>query len=152
MPIPRGWPHRGIDFKFDFFSEFEFIFETALGYGSGDWGTCFDEKNQRQNFSCQCPFTVSFRNTMAFSASWTALVFQERALLAVEMLLSTACASGPDIFLVRSSKIYCCCNLVRCCIFEAESRLEPYKLDTQLLLLKKCGSAHHVKFSDYSLN
>jgi hypothetical protein len=44
MPIPRDGPHRGIDCKFDFFSEFEFIFEKALGYESGGWAKCFDEK------------------------------------------------------------------------------------------------------------
>ncbi len=57
MLILRCGPHRGIDYKFNFFSEFEFILKTALGYGSGDWVMCFDEKNQRQNFLCQCPFT-----------------------------------------------------------------------------------------------
>jgi hypothetical protein len=46
MPILRGGPHKGIDCKFNFFSEFEFIFETALGHESGDWGTCFDEKTR----------------------------------------------------------------------------------------------------------
>jgi hypothetical protein len=56
MLILRDGPHRGIDCKFEFFSEFEFIFEKALGYETGSWGMCFDEKNQRQNFSCQCPF------------------------------------------------------------------------------------------------
>jgi hypothetical protein len=45
-----GWATPGVDYKFDLFSEFKFIFEMALGYGSGDWGTCFDLKNQRQNF------------------------------------------------------------------------------------------------------
>ncbi len=58
MSIPRDGPHLGIDCKFECFSEFEFIFEKALGYESGGWRTCFDEKNQRQNFSCQCPFKV----------------------------------------------------------------------------------------------
>ncbi len=28
----------------------------ALGIESGGKGTCSDEKNQRKNFSCQCPF------------------------------------------------------------------------------------------------
>jgi hypothetical protein len=56
MSIPRDGPHRGIDCKFEFFSEFEFILEKALGYESEGWGTYFDLKNQRQNFSCQCPF------------------------------------------------------------------------------------------------
>jgi hypothetical protein len=36
--------------------EFEFIFETALGWGSVGWGTCFYFKNQRQNSSWHCPF------------------------------------------------------------------------------------------------
>ncbi len=34
----------------------------ALGYQLGGWGTCFyEKKNQRQNFSCQCPFKMSVR-------------------------------------------------------------------------------------------
>jgi hypothetical protein len=44
---PTDGPHRGIDCKFEYFSEIEFIFETALGYESGGWGTCFDEKKTR---------------------------------------------------------------------------------------------------------
>jgi hypothetical protein len=58
MLILQGGAHRGIDCKFEYFSEFKFIFETALGYEAGVSGTCFDEKNQRQNFSCQCPFKL----------------------------------------------------------------------------------------------
>jgi hypothetical protein len=46
MSIPRDGPHRGIDCKLEFFSEFEFIFEKALGYESGGWRTCFDEKTR----------------------------------------------------------------------------------------------------------
>jgi hypothetical protein len=56
MPISRGGSHRGINCKFEYFSKFEFIFETALGYDSGGWGTFFYEKNKRQNLLCQCPF------------------------------------------------------------------------------------------------
>ncbi len=41
------------------FSEFKVLFETALGYESGGWGTCSAEKNQRKNLSCQCPFKGS---------------------------------------------------------------------------------------------
>jgi hypothetical protein len=55
MQIPRG---GGIDCQFKYFSEFKFIFETALGYVSGGLWTCFDEKHQRQNFSCHCPFKL----------------------------------------------------------------------------------------------
>jgi hypothetical protein len=51
MLILRGGPHKGINCKLDLFSEFEFIFEMALGYGSGDWGMCFDEKT-RGEISC----------------------------------------------------------------------------------------------------
>jgi hypothetical protein len=50
MPILRDGPHRGIDCKFDFFSEFEFIFEKALGYESGGWAKCFDEKKTEAKF------------------------------------------------------------------------------------------------------
>jgi hypothetical protein len=50
MPILRGGPNRGADYEFNFFSEFEFIFETALGHGSGDWGMCFDEKKTEAKF------------------------------------------------------------------------------------------------------
>jgi hypothetical protein len=46
MPIPRGGPHWGIDFKFDLFSEFEFIFETAVGYGSGIGGRVLMKKTR----------------------------------------------------------------------------------------------------------
>jgi hypothetical protein len=42
--------HRRINCKFEYFSEFEFIFETALLYESGDWGTCFDEKKPEAKF------------------------------------------------------------------------------------------------------
>jgi hypothetical protein len=47
MPIPQGGPHGVIDCKFKYFSEFKFIFETALGYESEGWGMGFDEKYQR---------------------------------------------------------------------------------------------------------
>ncbi len=30
----------------------------TFGYKSGDWWTCFDEKNRMQKISCQCPFKV----------------------------------------------------------------------------------------------
>jgi hypothetical protein len=58
MLIPLGEAtlgHCGIDCKFVHFREFEFLFETALGYISGDWETCFDEKT-RGKISCQFPF------------------------------------------------------------------------------------------------
>ncbi len=35
MLILWGVPHWGIDYKFEYFSEFEFIFETALGMTQG---------------------------------------------------------------------------------------------------------------------
>jgi hypothetical protein len=60
MLILRGGPHQGIDCKFEFFSEFEFIFETALGYGSEEWGTYFDEKNQRQKYRVSVPLSTFF--------------------------------------------------------------------------------------------
>jgi hypothetical protein len=51
-----GGPHRGINCKFEDFSEFKFILKTSLGYESGGLGTCFDEKNLRQNLSSQSSF------------------------------------------------------------------------------------------------
>jgi hypothetical protein len=39
---PGGGPHRGIRFEFEYLGEFEFIFETALGYEAGGCGTSFD--------------------------------------------------------------------------------------------------------------
>jgi hypothetical protein len=50
MPIPWGGPHWRIDCKFEYFSEFEFIFKTALGYESGGWRPCFDEKPEAKFF------------------------------------------------------------------------------------------------------
>jgi hypothetical protein len=52
--------HTGGSTANSIFCKFEFIFEKALGYESVGWGTCFDEKNQRQNLLCQCPFKVLF--------------------------------------------------------------------------------------------
>jgi hypothetical protein len=40
---PAG-SHQGTSFDFEFLGNFEFIVETALGYQSGSWGTCYDEK------------------------------------------------------------------------------------------------------------
>jgi hypothetical protein len=48
MPILRGRPHRGIDYKFDFFSEFEFIFKTALGMDQGIGGRVLMKKKQKR--------------------------------------------------------------------------------------------------------
>ncbi len=59
----------------------------ALGYESGGWETCFDEENQKQQFSCQCPFNsgqsyfefeylrefeTEFENILGYE-SWTQL-------------------------------------------------------------------------------
>ncbi len=58
--IPRDGPHRGINNKFEYLGEFEFIFETALWWGSVGGGTCFYFKNQRQNSSWHCPFNCLY--------------------------------------------------------------------------------------------
>jgi hypothetical protein len=54
--ILRGGPQRGISFEFEYLGEFEFVFETALGYESRGRETCFDEKNCMQKISRYCPF------------------------------------------------------------------------------------------------
>jgi hypothetical protein len=65
-----------IDCKFEFFSQFKFTFEKALGYESGSWGKCFDEKKQRQNFFCQCPLNVAIIHTLKVK-SLTFLFFSD---------------------------------------------------------------------------
>ncbi len=39
MLILQGESHRGMDYKFEYFSKFKFIFKTALGYEAGGLGT-----------------------------------------------------------------------------------------------------------------
>ncbi len=46
----------GISFKFEYIGDFEFIFETALGYESGGLGAYFEVKNIRmRKILCQRP-------------------------------------------------------------------------------------------------
>jgi hypothetical protein len=49
------------DEKFEYLGEFDFIFETNLGYESGNRVGAFDEKKQKSKISCKCTFkeTVS---------------------------------------------------------------------------------------------
>ncbi len=44
------------DEKFEYLSEFDFIFETNLGYELGDRVGPFDEKKQKSKISCKCTF------------------------------------------------------------------------------------------------
>jgi hypothetical protein len=52
---PARGPQPGIDYKFEYFSEFEFIFKTILGYEPGGWGTCINEKTKAK-FLVSVPF------------------------------------------------------------------------------------------------
>jgi hypothetical protein len=64
MPILGGGPHQGIDCKFEYFSEFEFIFETAIEYELGGWGTCFDEKTRGKFYHVSVPVRQDIHNYM----------------------------------------------------------------------------------------
>jgi hypothetical protein len=55
-------PHQEIDCKFEYFSEFEFIFETALGYESVGWGTCFNEKTRGKISRVSVPLKFITKN------------------------------------------------------------------------------------------
>ncbi len=44
------------DEKFEYLGEFDFIFETNLGYESGDRVGAFDEKKPKSKISCKCTF------------------------------------------------------------------------------------------------
>ncbi len=43
------------DELFEYLGEFDFIFETNLGYESGDWVGAFDEKNRSQKSRASVP-------------------------------------------------------------------------------------------------
>ncbi len=84
----------------------------ALGYESGGWRTCFDEKNQRQNLSYQCPFKrvnqetrwVRFmkktegENLMTLSLQWMDL----KTCTAHGELLTPCCFLQTNVFFVHS--------------------------------------------------
>jgi hypothetical protein len=55
-------PHQEIDCKFEYFSKFEFIFETALGYESVGWGTCFNEKTKGKISCVSVPLKFITKN------------------------------------------------------------------------------------------
>ncbi len=54
------FPHiliiRGMTFRFEYLSEFEFIFENNLGAWSWAQELAFDEKKWRSKISCKCTF------------------------------------------------------------------------------------------------
>ncbi len=47
-------------FKFEYLSEFEFIFENNLGAWSGAQELAFDDKKQMSKISCKCTFKFFF--------------------------------------------------------------------------------------------
>ncbi len=47
---------RGMTLKFEYLSEFEFIFENNLGAWSGAQEVAFDEKKRMSKISCKCTF------------------------------------------------------------------------------------------------
>jgi hypothetical protein len=58
--IPReGGAATGVSFEFEYLGEFEFIFDTALGYESGGWGKNFDATNCKQNMQNTYLVTLS---------------------------------------------------------------------------------------------
>ncbi len=48
---PAGGATTGISFEIEYLSEFEFIFDTALGYESGGWRTNFAATIRMQSIS-----------------------------------------------------------------------------------------------------
>ncbi len=55
-----GAPHRGIGFELEYLGEFQFIFEKALVYEQGDWGTNFEAKNWVQKICVPLNTVKSF--------------------------------------------------------------------------------------------
>jgi hypothetical protein len=55
-----GGAQQGISFEFEYLGEFEFIFETALGYESGGRETCFDEKTACKKSQATGPLKALF--------------------------------------------------------------------------------------------
>ncbi len=51
------------DEKFEYLGEFDFIFETNLGYESGDRVGAFYEKKQKSKISCKCTFKYPTRES-----------------------------------------------------------------------------------------
>jgi hypothetical protein len=73
---PAGGLHRVIDCKFEYFSEFAFIFETALEYEAGGIGTCFYEKTRGKISRVSVPLSAMGRGPAIGCALWAVVQSQ----------------------------------------------------------------------------